>query len=218
MRPSKALTAFILLVAAILVGAVALTAVDAQTERDRMQEWNTAIAVPLSGSQQVPPVDDDDDGSGIAAFWPNGDLEEICYIVHVADLEDDVTQASIHWIQEDGAETGEAVVILTPAAQDDDEDDEGVVALGTISAQNLTGPMSGASMAQFIDALEAGNLYVNVITEDYPDGEIRGDINANATCPDILALGQEMLDDDDRESGSGGAPAQSGDDDDDNDD
>lgn len=32
-------------------------------ERDRMQEWNMAIAVPLSGSQQTPAVDTDATGS-----------------------------------------------------------------------------------------------------------------------------------------------------------
>jgi hypothetical protein len=33
-----------------------------------MQEWNMAIAMPLSGSQQTPAVDTD--ATGIAAFWP----------------------------------------------------------------------------------------------------------------------------------------------------
>jgi hypothetical protein len=195
-------------------------AVDAQTERDRMQEWNTAIAVPLSGNQQMP-ESVDTDGTGMAVFWPNEDMSELCYIVIVDDLDDDVTQASIHWIQQDDGTTGEPVMMLLPSDQsDDDDDDDGVIAVGTIDAQNLTGPMAGASMTQFIDELEAGNLYVNVMTEDYPNGEIRGDIDVNMTCQDIRALGMEMidLDDDDRARSSGGGTPQANDDDNDDDD
>jgi len=197
-------------------------AAEAQTERERMQEWNTAIAVPLSGGQQTPAVDSD--ATGLAAFWPSENMNSVCYMVHVDDLDDDVTQVSVHWVQQEGGTTGETVLMLSTPDQLDDDDDDGIIALGNISSQNLTGPMAGASMAQFFDEMAAGKLYVNVMTDDHPEGDIRGNIDVNMDCQDLSTLGMEMMDrddDDDRQQSgpSGPTPSSSdGDDDDDDDD
>ena len=61
----------------------------------------------------------------------------------------------------------------------------GVLAEGQFDAGDLTGPMTGASLADLIDELKAGSVYVNVHTNDGVDppnsgpgdirlGEIRG--------------------------------------------
>jgi CHRD domain len=63
----------------------------------------------------------------------------------------------------------------------------GVLATGTISDANLIGPMAGATVADLIAEIEAGNIYVNVHTNDgvdpantgpgdFPGGEIRGQV------------------------------------------
>lgn len=186
------MAALVIVVAAVVMGSFWLMAADAQTERERMQEWNTAIAVPLSGNQQIPAVDTD--STGMAAFWPSEDMSSMCYMVHVDDLDDDVTQVSIHQAEREGG-TGEAVLMLSMEQLDDDDD--GIIALGNMTSQDLTGPMAGASMAQFFDEMEAGSLYVNVITDDHPEGEIRGNIDVNMDCQDVNALGMEMRDRDD---------------------
>jgi len=51
-----------------------------------------------------------------------------------------------------------------------------MLASGTITAANIVGPMLGSSMADLIDAITAGNTYVNVHTVVNPGGEIRGQI------------------------------------------
>lgn len=211
MIPRTTLAALVVVVAAVVIGSFWMMAGDAQTERERMQEWNTAIVVPLSGGQQVPTVDSD--ATGLAAFWPDDDMSSICYMVHADDLDDDVTQVSVHQAQQ-GEDTGEAVLILS-TEQFDDDDDDGVIAMGNITSQDLIGPMAGASMTEFFDEMEAGNLYVNVITDDHPGGEIRGNIDVDMTCDDIVALGNAMSDDDDRRrSGMPGGGAPQSDDDD----
>ncbi len=63
----------------------------------------------------------------------------------------------------------------------------GILASGTITAADLTGPMAGKTIADLITELRSGNSYVNVHTDDgagganrgagdFPDGEIRGQI------------------------------------------
>lgn len=218
MRLNRSLTALVIAVAAIVMGSFWLMAADAQTERERMQEWNTAVVVPLSGSRQVPAVDTD--ATGMATFWPSQGMNSMCYMVHIDDLDGDVQQVSIHQLQQGGGATGEAVLILSTEQLGDDDD--GIIAMGNMTSQDLIGPMAGASMSQFFDEMEAGNLYVNVITDDHPEGEIRGNIDVNMDCQELIALGMEMRDHDHDggQQGGAGGPAMGPDngDDDDNDD
>jgi hypothetical protein len=52
----------------------------------------------------------------------------------------------------------------------------GVLAAGTITASDLVGPLGGATLAELVDQIEAGNVYVNVHTTAYPAGEVRGQL------------------------------------------
>jgi CHRD domain len=64
---------------------------------------------------------------------------------------------------------------------------DGVLAEGTFTAANLVGPLAGHPLSDLIAAVEAGNAYVNVHTNDgqdgvntgpgdFPGGEIRGQL------------------------------------------
>jgi len=52
----------------------------------------------------------------------------------------------------------------------------GVLAEGVITADNLSGPLAGASLEDLLDHLRDGNAYVNVHTLQFPAGEVRGQI------------------------------------------
>lgn len=61
-----------------------------------------------------------------------------------------------------------------PIFQNDEPMDyNGEVASGTFSEEDLTGEMS---WDEFTEAMVAGDIYVNLHTEQYPDGEIRGQV------------------------------------------
>jgi len=52
----------------------------------------------------------------------------------------------------------------------------GVLAQGTFTAADLIGPLEGQPLSALIEQMEAGNAYVNIHTDQFPGGEIRGQI------------------------------------------
>jgi len=128
----------------------------------------------LSGGEEVPPVDTR--AQGQAVFQLSRDGSELSYRLIVANIQN-VTQAHIHmaprgvngpvvaWLYPEGPPTQ-----LIPGRFN------GVLATGTITADDLVGPLAGAELEELIEAMLAGNLYVNVHTSQFPPGEIRGQI------------------------------------------
>jgi CHRD domain len=52
----------------------------------------------------------------------------------------------------------------------------GDLAMGTLSANDLSGDLMGKSLDDLVQIIKAGDAYVNVHTDANPDGEIRGQI------------------------------------------
>jgi CHRD domain len=49
-------------------------------------------------------------------------------------------------------------------------------ASGNVQASDLTGPLAGKTLNDLVSAMQSGNTYVNVNTEEHPKGELRGQI------------------------------------------
>lgn len=47
---------------------------------------------------------------------------------------------------------------------------------GTLSTENLEGPLVGKQISELLDLFDMGEAYVNIHTAANPDGEIRGTI------------------------------------------
>jgi hypothetical protein len=119
--------------------------------------------------------DIESEGSGFATFHVPADHTQLAFTLAVNDL-DDVTMAHIH-LKEEGSESGPPVLWLFQA----DDMDVGVVANGILNSEvvgdlDLIGPLEGQPMTALIDAINAGQTYVNVHTTTYPGGEIRGEL------------------------------------------
>ncbi len=124
----------------------------------------------LSGQQEVPPVDTQ--ATGAAEFIPVvPNNETIDFSVNATGIEG-VTAGHIHsGIQ---GENGPVVVTLFQFDSAQNEVSEN----GTIAANNLEGPMEGKTIPELISSLKNSSTYVNVHTEQNPNGEIRGQISS----------------------------------------
>jgi hypothetical protein len=124
----------------------------------------------LSVSQVVPPIDSK--AAGNAEFESTMDGSSISYTVNVTDI-NAVKAAHIH-IGEIG-QNGDVVVTLfkseTPTGPL-----SGILSKGNITSDKLEGPMAGKQLSDLINVMKSEGTYVNVHTQQNPDGEIRGQI------------------------------------------
>ncbi|HET8629584.1 MAG TPA: CHRD domain-containing protein [Thermomicrobiales bacterium] len=125
----------------------------------------------LAGSQETPPNSTLSQGEAIFHLSPDGST--LSYKLIVANI-DNVTVAHIHLGMPGVA--GPVVVFLyhgpTIAGRFD-----GVLAEGTITAADLTGPLAGQSLSTLLNDIRSGDAYVNVHTTQFPAGQIRGQIH-----------------------------------------
>jgi hypothetical protein len=137
---------------------------------------NRNYSTHLNGDQETPPVDTKAQGQAI--FHLSKDGETLHYKLIVANIEN-VTQAHLHRITDPASTTGGVVVWLYPSAppaQLIPGRSNGPLAEGEITDADLVGSLAGATLADLIDAINDGIIYVNVHTSENPGGEVRGDI------------------------------------------
>ena len=115
------------------------------------------INVPLSGAQQVPPVQTS--GSGTATLTYDPATRHLTWSVTYSGLPSDVTMSHFHGPAAAGKN---ASVLIWISKQ------------GTPPASPITGEttLTPEQAQQFM----AGDWYVNVHTKDHPGGEIRGQV------------------------------------------
>jgi CHRD domain len=141
-------------------------------------EGKQKFSAQLSGDQQVPPVQTS--ASGMAWFKPMQD--NVWFEINVTNIQG-VTMAHIHSGKQ--GENGPPVVPLyksdTPSQQM-----SGILAKGNITADTFQGPMAGKQLSDLITAMQNGETYVNIHTQQNPDGEIRGQIMLSNSSSDKM--------------------------------
>ena len=131
----------------------------------------------LSGDQQVPPVQTS--ASGMAWFKPMQD--NVWFEINVTNIQG-VTMAHIHSGKQ--GENGPPVVPLYKS--DTPQQMSGILAKGNITADTFQGPMAGKQLSDLITAMQNGETYVNIHTQQNPDGEIRGQIMLSNSSSDKM--------------------------------
>ena len=150
------------------------------------------LGTPLSGDEEVMPagVVNTSNARGNAIFHVSEDGETVEYKLIASNIEN-AFMAHIH--RAPAGANGGIVLWLYPSTTPGVQAPlgggrtDGILAEGTFTSANFVGALVGASMAAFIADVKAGNLYVNVHTNDgvaptntgpgdYPGGEVRGQI------------------------------------------
>jgi hypothetical protein len=139
------------------------------------------FVAPLSGDQEVPARDTN--AVGVATFKLSADGTALRYKINVANL-DNVVAAHIHCgpVGVNGP-VGVTLFMGAPASGGVN----GTLAEGTITDADATNGCSWDDLAEVLAAIESGDTYVNVHTNDgvpptntgpgdFPGGEIRGQL------------------------------------------
>lgn len=126
----------------------------------------------LTGASEVPPVQTNASGEADLDVEIEDGQRVVDYNIFVNNI-DRVTQAHIH--QGSSNETGPIIVPLFNASTPTGPV-TGQLAEGQFTSANFVGPLQGRQLDDLIALMHNGTAYVNVHTEQNPDGEIRGTV------------------------------------------
>jgi len=134
------------------------------------QEAQTFSAT-LSGKDEVPPTKSI--ANGTAKFLVNENDSQISYLVNLTGLKK-ITQAHIH--NGTSGQNGDVLVNLSNSKSAKNPDNPEIQLTGTITKDDLQGPLKGRELSDLLIVMRNGQAYVNAHTEIYPKGAIRGQI------------------------------------------
>jgi len=149
---------------AVILATLMITSTTNSFNNSVLAQGPPTITINLSGNEEVPPVQTE--ATGVAEFIPIGP-DSIAYSVNATNIEG-ATAGHIHLGKE--GENGPVAVTLFKYDSPMNEVSEN----GTITADTLEGPMAGKQISDLATAGANGTLYVNIHTEQNPNGEIRG--------------------------------------------
>jgi hypothetical protein len=130
------------------------------------------LTAKLFGDMEVPPVETN--ATGLAEFRPILNENTITYTLNVTDI-DNVTAAHIHSGKHD--QNGPIIVTLFKSNTPTPKMVSGLLSEGDITASDLKGPIAGKQLSDLLSSMHSMDVYVNIHTTQYPNGEIRGQIS-----------------------------------------
>ncbi len=134
------------------------------------QEGNIIITY-LSGKDEVPPTESN--ASAWAKFQSVGNGSQLSYWVSITGLKE-ITGAHIHKGSE--GQNGDIVAVLSNGKSAEGADNATILFNGNITKDDLQGPLKGKEISDLVSLIRNGSAYVNVHTNEYKDGIIRGQI------------------------------------------
>lgn len=145
---------------------------------DTNAQQQTGYITTLNGKNEVP-SHAEVTATGITGLIVNSGNSKVWYQVEAEGLTG-VTQAHIH--SGKASENGPVVATLFKGNKDTVN---GALVQGSITADKLEGPLKGKSISDLISLFDTASAYVNVHTQSFPDGEIRGQIGKGTIQVDV---------------------------------
>jgi CHRD domain len=158
-----------IVVGMIAVVIIASTAITVLTDSEVFAQEQKFTAQ-LSGQEEVPPTNSQATGMGEGTVVG----QSIEWTLNASNIQG-VTAGHVHAGKQ--GENGPIVVTLFKYDPPMNEVSES----GTITADKLEGPMAGKQISDLVTAGANGTLYVNIHTEQNPNGEIRGQVTPSST-------------------------------------
>lgn len=140
------------------------------TQQIQAQEGKMIITF-LSGKDEVPPTESN--ASAWAKFQSVGNDSQLSYWVSIVGLKE-ITGAHLHKGTE--GQNGDIVAVLSEAKSAEVGGNETISLKGNITKDGLQGPLEGKEVSDLVSLMRNGSAYVNVHTNEYKDGVIRGQI------------------------------------------
>jgi len=154
----------------IIVATLAVIATSfVATQQIQAQEGKMIITF-LSGKDEVPPTESN--ASAWAKFQSVENDSQLSYWVSIVGLKE-ITGAHIHKGSE--GQNGDIVTVLSEA-KSAEGGNETISLKGNITKDGLQGPLEGKEVSDLVSLMRNGSVYVNVHTNEYKDGVIRGQI------------------------------------------
>ena len=125
----------------------------------------------LSGAGTVPPIQGRNRAWGQADLTLDSDNTALDYRLKALRIKSGVIQVRIHHGLPN--DNGPVVAYLFEPA--DSGIDQHLNTRGRLTRSDLVGPLAG-DFEGFVDALRAGELYINIDSKAFPQGEIRGQV------------------------------------------
>ena len=122
----------------------------------------------LDGKNEVPPLNTTSEG--VINFKTKGDM--MTWKMNVTGM-NDATAVNIH--QGKVGEKGDIIVDLMKVSKHKDTA-KGMLMRGNVTDAGLKGALVGKTLADLQTSIANGDTYVNLVTSDHPDGELRGQI------------------------------------------
>jgi hypothetical protein len=151
----------------LLLGIVAMILNSATVQAQEAQTFSAT----LSGKDEVPPTKSI--ANGTAKFLVNENDSQISYWVNLTGLKK-IIQAHIH--NGTSGQNGDVLVNLSNSKSAKNLDNPEIQLTGTITKDDLQGPLKGRELSDLLIVMRNGQAYVNAHTEIYPKGAIRGQI------------------------------------------
>jgi CHRD domain len=151
----------------LLLGIVAMILNSATVQAQKAHTFSAT----LSGKDEVPPTKSI--ANGTAKFQVNENDSQISYWVNLTGLKK-IIQAHIH--NGTSGQNGDVLVNLSNSKSAKNPDNPEIQLTGTITKDDLQGPLKGRELSDLLIVIRNGQAYVNAHTEIYPKGAIRGQI------------------------------------------
>ncbi|WP_173427732.1 CHRD domain-containing protein [Aneurinibacillus tyrosinisolvens] len=126
----------------------------------------------LRGAEEVPPVSTNAKGKFFARLLEDG--RSLAFTLEIEEIRNAFV-GHIH-LGRRGVNGPIVVFLFGPLRHPISVRKGAATVTGTITRENLVGPLQGHSLRTLIRQMRLGNAYVNVHTRQNPNGEMRGQI------------------------------------------